>query len=52
MTHCVASNKIFNLIYEIGAAITSSEGYGEEQKKHTWEDALQPAKACRNINLF
>lgn len=47
----VASNKTFNLIYEIGTAITSSGGYGEEQKKHIWEDALQPAKAYRNIDL-
>lgn len=40
MTYCVASNKTFNLIYEIGTVITSSGGYGEEQKKHIWEDAF------------
>lgn len=35
-----------------GQQLLPQGGYGEEQKKHTWEDALQPAKACRNINLF
>lgn len=50
MTYCVALNKAFNLIYKMGTTITSSGGYGEEQRIHIRKDTLQTAKGYRNIN--
>lgn len=34
MTYSIALNKTFNLIYKMGTIITSSGGYGEEQRTH------------------